>query len=54
MTRQKATDFRPEVLELSDAYVHGGIERREFLEKAGRFAAGGTTAAALLASLSPN
>jgi len=54
MSRQKATDFDPEVLRLFDQYVHGGISRRGFLEKAKPFAAGGVTAAALLNSLSPN
>jgi len=40
---------------LFDRYVHGDIDRRGFLERAARFAAaGGTTAAALLAALSPD
>lgn len=40
---------------LFDQYVHGDIDRRGFLDRAARFAtAGGTTAAALLAALSPN
>ena len=54
MNRQKATDFHPQVLKLFDQYVHGGISRRDFLERAAPFAAGGTTAAGILASLSPN
>jgi carboxymethylenebutenolidase len=54
MNRQKATDFHPQVLKLFDQYVHGGISRREFVERAAPFAAGGTTAAGILASLSPN
>jgi carboxymethylenebutenolidase len=54
MNRQKATDFHPQVLKLFDQYVHGGINRREFVERAAPFAAGGTTAAGILASLSPN
>ena len=51
--RQTASDFHPEVLRLFDAYVHGGIDRRAFLERAGRFAAAGVTAAGLLDALSP-
>jgi carboxymethylenebutenolidase len=54
MTRLTARDFPQELLELYDYYVHGRISKREFLERAGRFAVGGITAAALLASLSPD
>jgi carboxymethylenebutenolidase len=54
MNRQKSTDFHPQVLKLFDQYVHGGISRRDFLDRAAPFAAGGTTAAGILASLSPN
>ncbi len=54
MDRKKASDFPPEVLKLFDGYVHGGISRREFLESAGRYAAGGFSAAAMLQALSPN
>jgi carboxymethylenebutenolidase len=50
---QTANDFHPEVLRLFDQYVHGGIDRRGFLDKAAKFAVGGTTAAALLEALSP-
>ena len=51
--RQTAADFDPEVLRLFDQYVHGAIDRRGFLDHAARFAAAGTTAAGLLAALSP-
>ena len=51
--RQTAADFDPEVLRLFDQYVHGAIDRRGFLDRAARFAAAGTTAAGLLAALSP-
>lgn len=54
MTRLTASDFQPELLELYDFYVHGRISRREFLDRATRYAIGGLTAAALLASLSPD
>jgi carboxymethylenebutenolidase len=54
MKRQQATDYHPQVLKLFDQYIHGGISRRAFLDRATPFAAGGTTAAGILASLSPN
>jgi len=54
MERKKASDFDPELLDLFDRYVHGGISRRTFLDRAGRFAVGGVTAAALVETLSPN
>lgn len=54
MERKKASDFPPEVLQLFDGYVHGAITRREFLDRAAKFAVGGISAAAMLQSLSPN
>jgi carboxymethylenebutenolidase len=54
MTRLTAADFDPEVLKLFDGYVHGRVSRRDFLSRAGRYAAAGTTAATLLAQLSPS
>ena len=51
--RPTAADFDQELLILFDAYVHGDIDRRGFLERARRFAVGGLTAAGLLAALSP-
>ena len=51
--RLTAADFDQELLILFDAYVHGDIDRRTFLDRARRFAVGGLTAAGLLASLSP-
>ena len=54
MQRKKATDFPQELLNLFDNYVHGDIERRDFLEGAKRFAVGGVTVAALYESLKPN
>ena len=54
MTRLTAADFDQELLILFDAYVHGDIDRRGFLERASRFAVGGMTAAGLLAALSPD
>jgi carboxymethylenebutenolidase len=53
--RLTTADFHPEVLKLFDQYVHGGIDRRAFLDKSSRYAAiGGTTAAGLLAALAPD
>jgi carboxymethylenebutenolidase len=52
--RKKAGDFPPEVLKLFDSYVHGSMSRRDFLDKAARYAVGGFTAAAMLQSLRPN
>src|SRR5258707_11525521 len=54
MERKKASDFHPEVLKLFDGYVHGMLGRREFLDRAAKFAVGGFTAAAMLESLRPN
>lgn len=54
MPRLTAKDFAPELLELYDFYAHGLIDRREFLSRAARYAAGGLSAAALLTSLSPD
>jgi carboxymethylenebutenolidase len=54
MTMKTAQDFDQELLILFDAYVHGVIDRRKFLERAQKFAVGGLTAVGLLASLSPN
>lgn len=54
MTRLTAKDFDPRLLELYDFYVHGNINRREFLDRAAVFALGGLTATAILASLSPD
>ncbi len=51
--RATAADFDPEVLRLFDQYVHGVIDRRGFLTGAARFAVGATSAAGLLAALSP-
>src|SRR6476661_6615115 len=53
MERMTAHDFDQELLVLFDAYVHGAIDRRGFLEKAARYAVGGVTAAILLEQLSP-
>ena len=53
MERKTAKDFDPNVLMLFDAYVHGAIDRRGFLEKASKYAVGTMTAAMLLDELNP-
>jgi carboxymethylenebutenolidase len=52
--RLTAADFDPEVISLFNQYGHGQLDRRGFLDRAARFATGGTGAAGLLAALSPN
>jgi carboxymethylenebutenolidase len=54
MERKTAQDFDPDLLILFDAYVHGHVDRRGFLDKASRYAAGGVTAGMLLDMLNPN
>lgn len=54
MPLKTAQDFDQELLILFDAYVHGTLDRRGFLERAQKFATAGMTATALLAALSPN
>jgi carboxymethylenebutenolidase len=51
--RMKATDFPQELLDIYDGYVHGVITKREFLDRAAKFAVGGVTAVALLKALQP-
>ncbi len=54
MTRMTAKDFDQDLLDLYDFYAHGKISKREFLDRAGKWAVGGVTAMALLQTLSPN
>lgn len=54
MKRMTAKDFSPELLELYDFYAHGMITKREFLDRAGKYALGGLTAAAILNMMKPN
>jgi carboxymethylenebutenolidase len=53
MERQTANEFDQDLLILFDAYVHGAIDRRGFLDKAKKYAVGGVTAAMLLDQLNP-
>src|ERR1700733_12423108 len=54
MDRKKASDYPQELLDLFDRYVHGDIQRRDFLDGAKKFATGGLTATAIWESLRPN
>ncbi|PQO30143.1 dienelactone hydrolase family protein [Blastopirellula marina] len=54
MSRQNASEFRQEVLDLYDDYAHGRLSRRDYVRKLGAFAVGGLTVEALLSSLAPN
>ncbi|HSM04507.1 MAG TPA: twin-arginine translocation signal domain-containing protein, partial [Longimicrobiales bacterium] len=51
--RKKASDFPKEVLALFDGYVHGLIDRRDFLEGAATVLGGGAAALAVLDALRP-
>jgi carboxymethylenebutenolidase len=51
--RKKASDFPQEVLKLFDGYVHGHIERRDFLSGAAKVLGGGAAALSVLDALQP-
>ena len=53
MERKKASDYPQELLDLFHEYQHGDITRRDFLDRAKKFAVGGVTAVALWESLKP-
>jgi carboxymethylenebutenolidase len=53
LERKTAHDFDQEILVLFDAYVHGVLDRRGFLDKAAKYAVGGVTAVMLVEQLSP-
>jgi carboxymethylenebutenolidase len=53
MTRRQSSDFDPEVLKLFDKYVHGQVNRRDFIDGASKYAVGGLTGLGLLEALSP-
>ncbi len=53
MDKKTAKDFDQELLNLFDRYVHGGIDRRGFLDGAAKFAVAGVSAVALLEALNP-
>ena len=51
MERKTIADYDSDLLVLFDAYVHGHLDRRGFLDKAAKCAVGGVTSAMLLDSL---
>ena len=54
MERKQASDYPQELLDLFHEYQHGDISRRDFLDRAEKFAVGGVTAVAIFESLKPN
>ncbi|MBV9926775.1 MAG: dienelactone hydrolase family protein [Acidobacteria bacterium] len=54
MERKSASDYPQELLDLFHEYQHGDIDRRTFLDRAGKFAVGGLTVAAIFEGLQPN
>ena len=54
MERKQASDYPQELLDLFHEYQHGDIDRRTFLERAGKFAVGGLTALMILEEMKPN
>ncbi|HEX8685819.1 MAG TPA: dienelactone hydrolase family protein [Pyrinomonadaceae bacterium] len=54
MERKAASDYPQELLDLFHEYQHGDIDRRTVLDRAGKFAVGGLTVAAIFEGLRPN
>jgi len=54
MERKQASDYPQELLDLFHEYQHGYITRRDFFDRAARFAVGGLTVTAIWESLRPN
>ena len=54
MDQIKPQDIDQGVYELFDCYIHGQINRREFLDRASKYAIAGLTASAMLDFLSPD
>jgi carboxymethylenebutenolidase len=54
MDRKKASDFDQDLLNLYDKYAHNLISRRDFFDRAAKYAVGGMTASALIESLMPD
>ena len=52
--RKQAHDFDQRILEIFDGYVHGAMSKREFITRAGKYAAAGVTGAMILEQLQPN
>src|SRR5437667_12045891 len=54
MERKQASEYPQELLDLFHEYQHGNITRREFFDRAAKFAVGGLTVTAIWESLKPN
>jgi carboxymethylenebutenolidase len=54
MERKKASDYPQELLDIFHEYQHGDIDRRTFMDRLGKFAVGGLTAAMIFETLTPN
>ena len=54
MERKQASEFPQELLDLFHEYQHGEITRRDFFDRASKFAVGGLTVTAIWESLKPN
>ncbi|WP_374615184.1 YghX family hydrolase [Sphingorhabdus sp.] len=52
--RLTASDFHPHILEIFDGYVHGKLSKREFIERAAKYAAAGVTGAMIFNQLRPD
>ena len=53
MEGMTAKDLNPELWKIFDEYVHGFIDRRGFMDRAGKYAVGGLTAAGILDLMNP-
>ena len=51
---EKRLKMPPEAIDLYNFFIHGEINRRDFMDGLQRFAVGGVTAAALLQALMPD
>ncbi len=54
MEPKKAVELPQEAIQAYNLFIHGEINRRDFLERVSKFAAGGLTAAAIVEALMPN
>src|SRR5438128_12513364 len=54
MERKQASHYPHELLDRFHEYQHGDMNRRNFLDRVGKFATGGLTAMAIFESLKPN
>jgi len=54
METSQTPKLHPELIELYNVYIHGGMDRRDFLEGVKKYAVGGLTAAVIVDALMPN